>query len=85
MRCRKGDMAIMVVGESIGKMVEVGNFLGIANNPIEHPGDDYWAVEYRGIPWNKKLQWLIARDSHMIPIRPGDLQETEEKEREAVE
>jgi hypothetical protein len=82
LRCKAGDIAITVAGPRVGRVVEVIRFLGKANSPIENPGEDYWGIEYRGSPFADTGEWWIARDSYMLPIRPGDLDETEETQKE---
>jgi len=71
MRCRKGDMAIIIKGAYSGYVVDALKFIGVslgANFPLE-------GAHREGIK-------NIAADKNLLPIRPVDLHETEESERE---
>ena len=75
LRCKKGDLAIMIKGVRVGRIVEVIGYDGF---------DPVYGHEWRiktSIPLPPNEFW-ISPDSWMTPIRPGDLKETEETERE---
>ena len=83
LRCKKGDLAIViksysgglglvvVVGEYLGKKIVDGGVLMNAWSTF-HPRDKI-GIEY------------ISDDADLLPIRPDELKEEEEKERELVE
>jgi len=93
LRCKKGDMAIIVKGVYAGHFVTVLEFVG--NSMGIRPNGDF--VEYRDLwlaqsdtiehpfaylnPCMGKGQ-IHAPDHHLLPIRPGDLQESDETEKE---
>jgi hypothetical protein len=60
-----------------GAMVDVLYFLGKPNDTgLE--GDDYWAIAHRGELCNAKGEYWMCRDIYMIPIRPGELDDSQE-------
>jgi hypothetical protein len=82
LRCRKGDMAIMVVGPHSGYIVDVLEYIG--NGSCDKGSfNDLWYVAHGKEERNPLTgkRW-VARDSSMLPIHPGDLHETEETEKE---
>jgi hypothetical protein len=85
LRCKKGDMAIVLysIRGNEGKIVDVVRFVGEPNWPSDElDGMDYWAISHRGETHNPDGEQWIARDCDLMPIRPGDLQETEETEKD---
>lgn len=86
MRCRPGDLAVIVrsdIDGNLGRLVEV-----IGPVPIDVPGEPAWVVRSHGAPLftacndSRMVAW--ARDSWLRPLRPdADPVETE-TEREVV-
>lgn len=79
LRCRKGDMAICIKtyhANHVGAIVEIGEFVGAywQDGKIY---DNCWMISYRGIE-----NIALMPDAWLLPIRPGDLKETDEMERE---
>lgn len=74
LRCRPGDMAIVIRSDSgfEGYMVDVNDLLK----------DDIWSVSMKCgyVPGIGRL--TATCDAYLLPIRPGDLDEKEETERE---
>ena len=72
MNCKPGDLAILkktLCGEYVGKFVTV----------IEaHRLPGWWRIEIPNIPGPTPEGYWAAEDSWLIPIRPGDLHETED-------
>lgn len=85
LRCRKGDMAMILRGPYVGQFVDVLEFVGtsLGAGPVGFIGevDDVWEIS---APRNSKphpgatTDKFIARDSSLLPIRPGDLDEAKE-------
>lgn len=83
LRCKKGDLAFALRAPVAGRTVEIGDFIGsgISQHGVIH--ENAWAVTWRdkgsvgttGRPF-------AERDCDLLPIRPGDLKETEETEKE---
>jgi hypothetical protein len=84
LRCRKGDMAydLGYDPENYGRICTVGEFLG-TRRCVDGIFHDMWEISYGDERINPKTgeKWMES-DSALLPIRPGDLGETEETERE---
>lgn len=74
LRCRAGDLAIMVAGAHVGRMVTVVRFNGDVLGFV-----DTWVIEANVRLPVGSVEW-IAQDSWMLPIRPDELKEETEKE-----
>lgn len=77
LRCRKGDMAMLTKTAQyycVGAIVNVLEFYGDYFDDWDGDHPNCWRIEYRS-------QTYIQPDDWMIPIRPGDLDETEETEK----
>lgn len=81
LRCRKGDMAMIVVGHRSGSVVDVLDFCG-TRDTCDGVFPDLWYIADRGQETNPENgnHW-VCPDSYLIPIRPGDLKETDETEK----
>lgn len=80
LRCRKGDLAMVIksdAGRAVGKFVDVLEFYGEA-----HGKDNCWFVRYEGSTTDMFGTPYVQPDAWLLPIRPGDLDETEEAEKE---
>ena len=83
LRCKKGDLAIVLRGKRAGYVVEVLDFIGRATGlESRKVYDDIWAVKVSGKTHGRSGRRFGERDTDLLPIRPGDLQETEESEKE---
>ena len=93
LRCKKGDLAIVIKGVYSGSIVDVLEYVGTKTG-ITHDGkievaQNCWRVssprEQIGFH-DVLLGEFFAEDHHLLPIRPGDLKETDvaEKEVESV-
>jgi len=88
LRCKKGDLAIVLKGEYIGHYVTVIKFIGLAYGKgmdgSRWHKDNFWETTFpRGA---KAIEGTNGRggyaDDELLPIRPGDLKETEDAEKE---
>jgi hypothetical protein len=72
----------------VGYVVEVGRFLGEVNvrnlSGKVNTVSDVWEIHSKSIPRKYPDLPIGLRDSYLSPIRPGDLQETDETEREVT-
>jgi hypothetical protein len=79
-------MALIIkspTGASIGKMVEVIDFYGEAKGDnFNSPQPNCWLVVFEGSKEDEFGRRYAQPDAWMLPIRPGDLQETDEDVRE---
>lgn len=83
LRCKKGDLAICLRAPVSGRMVEVGEFIGKGLSQRGVIYENCWAVTWRDVGSVGKTGRRFAEsDSDLFPIRPGDLKETEETEKE---
>jgi hypothetical protein len=90
LRCRKGDMAIIIKGAYSGYVVDVLQFIGCisATNSegVLSAVDDAWLISVnsplKGVHALRRVTNKVACDKYLLPIRPGGLRETEESERE---
>ncbi|ODT75469.1 MAG: hypothetical protein ABS69_10665 [Nitrosomonadales bacterium SCN 54-20] len=83
LRCKKGDLAMVLRGLTAGSMVEILEFRGKATSfrtKVVH--DNVWLVSCRGETRGADGRRLGKPDEWLPPIRPGDLKETDETERE---
>ncbi|SCX93593.1 hypothetical protein SAMN05216420_101382 [Nitrosospira sp. Nl5] len=83
LRCKKGDMAIVLDPEhsAYGWIVDVVYFhrLALLLNTSAEKWEvcrDVWVIEHANL--SKKCG---CEDKYLLPIRPGDLNETEETEK----
>lgn len=77
LRCRKGDMAIVLRNTKgiEGCLVDVKEYIGVHLSFITRTPIEAWRVEHRGDTY-------YVGDRFLLPIRPGDLDETEETSKE---
>jgi hypothetical protein len=84
LRCRKGDMAWDLHGGTkyYGRVCDVGEFLGDIKLEDGTIGKDVWRVSYSGETHNLAtgLPW-VEQDKFLLPIRPGDLDESTETDK----
>jgi len=76
-RCRKGDLAIVLVGLSAGQIVDVVEHYPEA---IMQDGEvmfDVWHIKHQTD--DPRVNYF-REDKYLLPIRPGDLEETETDE-----
>ena len=74
LKCRKGDLAIVLIGPNAGLLVDVAKYCGTIEMSdgqvlinawqVKHPSDDP-DIDY------------FREDKYLLPIRPGDLEESE--------
>ena len=88
MRCKQGDMALIVKSTcgNEGKVVTCLEFVGEISS---YKGDDYWRIDIklvgRGcISGKMRESSPYARDAWLMPIGNKDPEKTTEKELEAV-
>ena len=78
LRCKKGDLAMYLTGWNVGKIVEVVKYYSVVEMDDGEVLIDAWCVRHP----NHELDTTFFReDKTMLPIRPGDLDETETDER----
>lgn len=84
LRCREGDMAIVLdpLHQAYGCLVDVKEFLGNITPHCVKTGKDRrlinaWHIDHERLPITSI--W-VCQDRHLLPIRPGDLDEIEETE-----
>lgn len=85
MRCKKGDLAIVLRGGFAGYIVDVLDFVGKSHDfKSGEARNNAWAIRVRGETHSPVYgKRFGATDEDLLPIRPGDLKETEtEKEKE---
>lgn len=84
LRCKKGDLAIVLTGDNAGRIVEVLDYVGLGSTD-KGVFRDLWLISWNGQLHNPITggRWL-CQDWRLLPIRPGDLKETDEKEVESV-
>jgi hypothetical protein len=78
LRCRKGDLAIIVRGRRVGHVVTVTDYYRFT----PEYGHE-WKIE-TSFPLPLLCDFWFCPDSWLLPIRPSDLQETNETEREVT-
>ena len=80
LRCKTGDLAIVLKSGKgrEGFIVTVGRFIGDRAGLF-----NLWAVDARIPPPPSYGEWC-AQDKDLLPIRPDELNETEETEKEIV-
>jgi hypothetical protein len=83
LRCRKGDMAIVLDPRhtAYGWIVTVLEIYPLARFRGRGLIQDIWEIEHENLSKDSSLPWG-CEDKHLLPIRPGDLHETEESEKE---
>ena len=78
LKCGKGDLAIRLDSGCEGLIVEVGEYVGTVeglNNPSVI--SDAWRIHHPSC----EAGWrYFCEDKYLLPIRPGDLDETETDE-----
>lgn len=84
LRCRKGDIAIVLRSHTghEGKIVEVKEFIGYAETRDGTVFNDLWAISIGGVSHAPDGIPYGNSDRNLLPIRPGDLDETQEIEKE---
>lgn len=83
LRCKKGDLAIALRPAVAGLVVEVRDFIGGAISDCGRPLNNAWFVTWRDDGGVAESGSPFAEcDNELLPIRPGDLKETEEAEKE---
>ena len=76
LRCKKGDLAMVIYGNrNLGAMVKVLEPSATYLNTWRISVKDERLNPVTGCHW-------VAEDRNLLPIRPGDLKETEETEKE---
>ena len=87
LRCKKGDLAILLRSDlgNEGKIVDVLEFSGRTFFIDGSVSENCWDVSLSGSETDSLtgLKWSCP-DHWLFPIRPGDLKETEEAEREVA-
>lgn len=94
MRCKEGDLAIVIKAENpqdIGMMVTCLKFVGVAL--VTHPNGekylsqdrDIWEID-RQVTWvyrddtpDMRIQVNLAPDSYLLPIRPDEHKDEEDQ------
>lgn len=89
LRCKKDDMAMILKGPYSGHFVTVKEFMGRTlvwrlSTQMYEMHDNLWDIEAPSIPLDPGMRTHCMPDAWLLPIRPGDLQETEEKEKEIL-
>lgn len=89
LRCRKGDLAMLLRGFCSGRFVTVKKFVGMASAESFETGklewcQDLWEVEVPWLSLPAGVERVVASDKDLLPIRPGDLRETEEAKKEII-
>lgn len=87
LRCKKGDLAIVLKGSYSGHFVTVKEFIGTDTAYRITTGayemfNNLWVIEAPTIPLISGMRRIVLSDEYLLPIRPGDLKETEETEKE---
>lgn len=84
LRCKVGDLAIVLRSptDRAGRICMVDSFVGFANTVNDGLQGDMWAVSYNGETHSGRGFRYGCRDSDLLPIRPEELKEEEERERE---
>ena len=77
LKCRKGDLALYIAGKRVGRIVEVVKFYPIVEMSNGEVMVDAWMVRH---PDHAPDTEYFQRDKYMMPIRPGDLEDTEDDE-----
>lgn len=80
MNCKPGDLAIAIkttFGKNVGKIVTVICADIVLGDPA------IWMIECPGVPGPFDGLWLCY-DSWLLPVRPGDLHETEDERKEVT-
>jgi len=76
-RCRKGDLAIVLVGLSAGQIVDVVKHYPEAKMQDGEVMFDVWHIKHQTD--DPRVNYF-REDKYLLPIRPGDLEETETDE-----
>ena len=76
LRCRKGDLAIRLDNEYSGQIVEVGEYHGTVDFPKFGGKEIFDAWKVLRPSYEAGFSYY-CEDKYLVPIRPGDLDETE--------
>ena len=78
LRCRKGDLAILLSdGPSAGFIVDVVKYYGTVEMEDGEVLVNAWHIRH---PSDEPGWQFFTEDQYLLPIRPGDLDETETEE-----
>ena len=76
MKCRKGDLAIVLQGPLVGAIVKVLRCAGTLTMSDGEVLVNAWQTHHS----SNNPNWdYFKEDRYLLPIRPGDLKETEER------
>lgn len=78
-RCKKGDLAILLEGPYLGYIVDVVEFCGTKKMTDGTVVVNAWIIRHPSFP-PTSISISHAHDKNLLPIRPGDLDETETDE-----
>ena len=73
-RCRKGDLAILLTGPFAGCIVDVIEYHGVIELSDGKVLVDAWLIRHET---DEPDTDYFKEDKYLLPIRPGDLDETE--------
>jgi hypothetical protein len=73
-KCRAGDLAMYISGCRVGRIVEVIKYYGVVETR-DGVLTNAWEVRHSD---HDPSSFYFQEDAAMMPIRPGDLKETEE-------
>ena len=76
LRCKKGDLAMYITGRYVGKIVDVVEYYGTVAMDDGEVLINAWHVRH---PNHEPGITFFREDKAMLPIRPGDLDETDAK------
>lgn len=83
LKCRKGDLAILLEGPYSGYIVDVVEYCGTRQMTDGEIVVNGWRIQHPSFP-PPSITRSYARDKNLLPIRPGDLDESETDERSLV-
>jgi hypothetical protein len=77
LKCRKGDIAIILEGPCVGFVVDVVEYYGVSEMTDGEVLTNAWHIKHHtdDPDWN-----YFKEDKCLLPIRPGDLDESETDE-----
>lgn len=81
LRCKKDDLAMYITGLNVGKIVEVCEYYPAIEMDDGKVLISAWRVRH---PNHEAGTTFYREDKTMLPIRPGDLDESETDERYLV-
>lgn len=77
LRCREGDLAVLLAGSDVGKFVNVLEFQPFVGTVSHGYKYNVWHIHHPDFDPNFRH---CIEDKYLLPIRPGDLDETETDE-----